>query len=142
MGSVAVPQKIIILCGPNNSWAESRKGVDPREGVDPMMVGKPTLSFVHGFFHMVLSMMVFYPWYFVDLVKGTMIMLQSRVNGLGFMNSLACIYMYYNIETKIMKNQSRCSSFGIQRKISVYIVLTIVYFFVLRIHVQEIYLQG
>jgi len=52
---------------------------------------------------------------------------------MGFMNALTCIYMYCNIERKIMKNQSGSPGFGIQGKIYVYIcfmfcALTIVYF--------------
>ena len=62
---------------------------------------------------MVLGMMVSCPWYFVDLVKGTTIMFYSRVNGLGFMDALACIYMYCNIERNIMKNQACSLNFGI-----------------------------
>jgi len=41
--------------------------------------------------------------------------------GLGFMNSLTCIYMYCNIERIIMNNQSGTPSFWIQGKISFYI---------------------
>jgi len=36
------------------------------------------------------------------------------------LDALACIYMYYNIERNIMKNQASSPSFGIQGKISVY----------------------
>ena len=53
--------------------------------------------------HMVLSMMVFFSWCFVDPIKGTMVMFSSRVNGLGFMNALACIYMCCNTKRNIMK---------------------------------------
>lgn len=35
---------------------------------------------------MVFGIMVFCPWYFEDLIKGTTVMLKSRVNGLGFVN--------------------------------------------------------
>jgi len=65
---------------------------------------------------MVLGMMVFYPWYFVDPIKGTTFVLQSMANGLGFMDSLSCIYIYCNTEKNIMKNQSTSPSFGIQGK--------------------------
>ena len=61
---------------------------------------------------MVLGVMVFSPWYFVDPVKGTMVMFKSRVNGLGFMDASMCIYMYCNIERNIMKNQSSSPNFG------------------------------
>ena len=86
---------------------------------------------------MVLDMMVFCPWYFVDPVKGTTIMFLYRVNGLGFMNASTCIYMYCKIERNIMKNQSGSPGFGIQGKIFMYIcfkfyALAIVYFLFLK----------
>jgi len=37
------------------------------------------------------------------------------------MDASACIYMYCNIESNIMKKQSSSRSFGIQGKISLYI---------------------
>ena len=37
--------------------------------------GQTYLWFCAWFSHTVLGMMVFYPWYFVDLVKGIMVML-------------------------------------------------------------------
>jgi len=46
---------------------------------------------------------------------------QSKVNGLGFMDASTCIYMYCNIEKNIMKNQFGSPDFGIQGKIFVYI---------------------
>jgi len=63
------------------------------------------------------------------------------------MDALACIYMYCNIERNIMKNQSGSPSFGIQRKISVYIyfvfyALVIVYFIFFRICMQVIFVRG
>jgi len=49
------------------------------------------------------------------------------VHGIGWngfwsmvLDALACINMYYNIEMKIMKNQTGSPGFGIQGKISVY----------------------
>lgn len=63
----------------------------------------------------------FFPMLFLDPLKGTMIMLESRVCGLGFMNAYKNIYMYCNIEMNIMKNQFGIPSFGIQGKIFVYI---------------------
>ena len=36
------------------------------------------------------------------------------------LDAYACINMYYNIERNIMKNQAGSPSFGIQRKISMY----------------------
>ena len=90
------------------------------------------MVFAHGF-----GNDGFFPWYFVDMVKGTTIMFYSRVNGFGFMNSSTCIYMYSNIERNIIKNKSGSLGFGIQGKISVYICfmfssLTSVYFMFLR----------
>jgi len=69
------------------------------------------------------------------------------VNGLGFMDSSTCIYMYYNIERNMTKNQSSSPSFGIRRKISMYIcfmfyALAIVYFRFLRICLQVISVQA
>ena len=40
---------------------------------------------------------------------------------MGFMDALAFIYTYCNIERNIMKNQSGSLSLGIQGKISIYI---------------------
>jgi len=58
-----------------------------------------------------------------------------RHDGFRFMvlDASTCIYIYCNIERKIMKNQSGSPGFGIQGKISMYIyfmcyALTIVYF--------------
>jgi len=60
-------------------------------------------------------------------------MIQSRVNGFGIINSLACIYIYIycNIERNIMKNHSGSPSFGIHERIFVYLFyfLAIVYLF-------------
>ena len=71
--------------------------------LDPILGGKTYLWFCTWTLHMVLGAMVFVPCYFVDLIKGTMVMFKSRVNGLSFMDDSACIYMYYNIERNIMK---------------------------------------
>ena len=54
-----------------------------------------------------------------------------------------CIYMYYNIERNIMKNQYGSPGFGIKGKIFVYIcfmcyALAIVYFLCFRICMQVI----
>jgi len=93
---------------------------------------------------MVLGMMVFSPWFFVDTVKGTMVMFYSKVNGLVFMYSSACIYMYCNIERNIIKNKFGSLSFGIQGKsLYIYFVfLAIVYFMFLRITLQVIFVHS
>jgi len=90
------------------------------------------------------GMMVFSPWYFVGLVKGAMVSFYSRVNGLEFMNSLTCIYIYCNLEKNIMKNQSGGPSFGIHGKIAMYICFMFLpsYIFFLRIRLQVISVQG
>ena len=53
MRSEAVPQEIFL---------------------DPILGGQTYLWFLSRVSHMVLGMMVFCPWYFVDLVKGTTFM--------------------------------------------------------------------
>ena len=60
--------------------------------------------------------MVFSPWYFVDLVKGTMVTLYFRVNGFGFKYDLACIYMCCNTKRNIMKNQFGSPDLGSRGK--------------------------
>ena len=52
------------------------------------------------------------------------------------LDASVCINMYYNIERRIMKNQSGSPAFGIQGKISVYVcfmcyALTLFIFYVL-----------
>jgi len=42
--------------------------------LDPILGGQTYLWFCAWVWHMVSGMMVFYPWYLVDLVKGTTIM--------------------------------------------------------------------
>ena len=59
---------IFFLCGPNNSWADRRMGRGPNDG------GQTYPWFCAWVLHMVLGMMVFCPWYFVDLVKLNTIM--------------------------------------------------------------------
>jgi len=60
------------------------------------------------------------------------------------MNASVCIYMYCNIERKMMKNQSGSPSFGIQAKIYVYLfyVLAIVYFSSSRVCLHVIFVYG
>jgi len=41
--------------------------------LDPILGGQTYLWFFAWVLHMVLGMMVFCPWYLVDLVKGTMV---------------------------------------------------------------------
>ena len=86
------------------------------------------MGFAHDFGHD-----GFLPMVLVDMVKGSMVVFKSKVNGLVSMNYLACIYMYCNIERNIMKNKNSSPRFGIQGKIFVSIyfmfyVLAIVYF--------------
>jgi len=48
--------------------------------------------------HMVLGMMVFCPYYFLDLSRELWLCSNPDFNGLGFMNASTCIYMYCSIE--------------------------------------------
>jgi len=59
-----------------------------------------------------------------------MVMLEYRVNGLGFMDASTCIYMYCNIERNIMKNQFGSPGFGIQGKyLCIYFLFFAMYIF-------------
>ena len=63
------------------------------------------------------------------------------------MDALACIYMYFNIERNIMKNQSSRPGFGMQGEIYVYIcfmcyALAIFCFLSFRICMQVISVRG
>ena len=82
-------------------------------------MGRPAHGFVHGFTHG-FGAWWFPPWNFVDLIKGTMVMLWSRVNGLGFMYASTCIYIYIyiccNTERNIMKNQDGRPDLGSRGK--------------------------
>jgi len=83
------------------------------------------MGFAHGFGHD-----GFLPMVFCTFVQGNYDYIQSKVNGLGFMNASVCIYMHCNIERNTMKNQSGSPGFGIQGKILVYIFFMFSSFFI------------
>jgi len=60
------------------------------------------------------------------------------------MNASACIYMYCNIESNIMKIQSSSPDVRIKGKIStdLFYILIIVYFSIFRICLYVIFVQG
>jgi len=61
-----------LLCGKeNNKWETVRCVL---YSFHPILGGQTYLWFCAWVFHMVLGMMVFYPWYSIDPVKGNTVM--------------------------------------------------------------------
>jgi len=66
-----IPPLFVVVLGIEGGF----EGGDRFFFLDPILGGWTYLWFCAWFSHMVLGIMVFSTWYFVDLVKGTIVML-------------------------------------------------------------------